>query len=282
MSSATEITDRVWSVGDWAKRGSTVVLDPKGELFEQTASHYQQVYRLDLIDPTRSDYWNFIPDCERDAQLAHQTAALIIDSDGTRSHSVAKRAWRDIEIDTLTAILLHLPHIVDQPTPAMISEFISFRSIDPLEGETESLLTREMSGSPDPQVGIYWRKFAGTRRDFQGAILVGLIAKCQVFTLSTIKAVTSSLATAGSARRAPIDLGTLRNPGTAIYVNVLEAAADRYLDFLTLFLRLALRVLSTPLPFGVEYAPCLFVFDDAGSLPVPGLSSMLSCALDWK
>ena len=38
----------------------------------------------------------------------------------------------------------------------MINEFISLRSIDAAEGETESPLTKEMFASRDPQVGIYW------------------------------------------------------------------------------------------------------------------------------
>src|SRR5262249_33936530 len=33
-------------------------------------------------------------------------------------------------------------------------------------------------------------------------------------------------------------------------------------------------------PFGVEDAPCLFVFDDAGSIEIPGLADMLNRALD--
>jgi hypothetical protein len=49
---------------------TTIVLDPKGELFEQTASDYRDMYRLDLIDPTRSDYWNFLRDCKGNAQTS--------------------------------------------------------------------------------------------------------------------------------------------------------------------------------------------------------------------
>ena len=265
---------------DWAKRGSTIVLDPKGELFEQTASHYRQVYRLDLIDPTRSDHWDFVPDCRGDSALASVIATLIIDSSGSRARSDAQRAWREIEVGALTAILLHLTHIVDHPTPAMIAEFISSRSLDPLEEESESELTKEMNGSPDPQASTHWRNFAEAKRDLQGRILIDLISKCQVFTLPIIKAVTSSLATAGSAPREAIDLERLRDPGTAIFVSMLEAEADRYLDFLIIFLRLALSALSTAPTLGVEDAPCLFVFDDAGDIPIPDLFSMLNSALD--
>lgn len=164
---------------DWAQRGSTIVIDPDGELFEQTAFAYREVYRLDLIDRTRSDYWSFVPDCKGNAPLARETATMIIDSHGNRRGSGGTRVWRDLEVDTLTAILLHLPHIVDHPTPPMIGEFISSRSLDPPEGETESPLTKEMNESPDPQVSTFWKEFAGADRDLQGSILVDLISKCR-------------------------------------------------------------------------------------------------------
>jgi type IV secretory pathway TraG/TraD family ATPase VirD4 len=265
-------------IREWAERGSTIVLDPKGELFEQTASCYREVYRLDLIDPSRSDYWNLIPDCKGNALLAREIAALIVDCHGSRRQSGAQSAWRDIEIDMLAAIMLHLPHIVKQPTPAMISEFLSVRSIDPLQRETESPLNKEMNDSPDPQVRTCWATFARADRYLQGAILSDLISKCRIFTSTTVKAVTSSLATPGSASRAAIDLNMLHKPGTAIYMRILEGEGDLYGCFLTLFFRPALSVLSAPPPSPVEYAPGLFVFDEAGSIPIPSLTRMLSLA----
>ncbi len=254
------------------------MLDPKGELFEQTASLYQRVYRLDLIDPTRSDYWNLVPDCTGNARLAHEFASIIVASqpDGRRSGPRSLRA--DTGINALTAILLHLPHIVEAPTPAMISEFISVRSIDPMEGETESPLNKEMRESPDPQVGKYWKDFASVDRDLQGLILSDLITNGRMFTSPAVKAVTSSLATRGSASRATIDLNMLHMPGTAIYLRILEAQADLYGCFVTAFFRLALSVLSAPPPSSVEYAPGLFVFDEAGSIPIPSLTNMLTLA----
>jgi type IV secretory pathway TraG/TraD family ATPase VirD4 len=263
---------------DWARHGSTIALDPKGELFEQTASLYQRVYRLDLIDPTRSDYWTFVPDCKDNARLASEIASIIVASQPDARHSGSHSFGIETEAPALTAILLHLPHIVEQPTPAMISEFISVRSIDPLEGETESPLNKEMSESPDPQVGKYWKDFARVDRYRQGVILSDLISKCRMFTSPAVKAVTSSLATPGSASRAAIDLNMLHTPGTAIYLRILEAQADLYGCFLTAFFRLVLSTLSAPPRSAAEYAPGLFVFDEAGSIPIRGLTSMLNLA----
>ena len=263
---------------DWATRGSTIVLDPKGELFEQTASLYQRVYRLDLIDPTRSDYWNFLPDCKGNARLAYEIASIIVASQPDGRQSGPQRFRTDTEIDALSAILLHLPHIVEQPTPAMISEFLSLRSIDHLEGETESPLNKELRESPDPQVGKYWKDFASVDRYLQGLILSDLISKCRMFTSLAVEAVTSSFATPGSASRAAIDLNMLHTPGTAIYLRILEGQADLYGCFLTTFFRIALSRLSAPPQSATEYAPGLFVFDEAGSIPIRGLTKMLSLA----
>ena len=263
---------------DWATRGSTIVLDPKGDLFEQTAYLYDCVYRLDLIDPSRSDYWNFVPDCKGNARLAYEIASIIVGSQQDGRQSGSRRLRTETEIDALTAILLHLPHVVAQPTAAMISEFVSLRSIDPMKGETEAPLNKEMSESPDPQVGKYWKVFASVDRYLQGLILSDLILKCQMFTPSAVKAVTSSLAARGAASRAAIDLDMLHTAGTAIYLRILEGQADLYGCFLTTFFRLALSRLSAPPQSATEYAPGLFVFDEAGTIPIRGLTNMLSLA----
>jgi type IV secretion system protein VirD4 len=259
---------------DWANSGSTIVLDPKGELFEQTASNYEHVYRLDLMEPSRSDYWNFVPDCKGNAELAHQVASIIVGMTPGHRATDSETFWRDSEIAALSAILLHLPQIVEHPTPAMINEFISVRSIDPLEGELESPLTKEMIASPDPQVQLYWGAFTKAKRDLQGSMLTGVIAKCQAFTTPNVKAVTTAYATGGSAPRDGIDLNMLRNPSTAIYVVIPEGDAERYGIFLTVFFGLAMTVLRT-LRVTAETVPALFVFDEAGNIPIHGLKEML-------
>jgi type IV secretory pathway TraG/TraD family ATPase VirD4 len=260
---------------NWAQSGSTIVLDPKGELFEETASYYDHVYRLDLMDPARSDYWNFLPECKGNAELAHQIASIIVGSNQTKSGGTdSEDFWRNSEIAALAAILLHLPQVVARPTPAMINEFISLRSIDPEEGQTESPLTAEMVSSPDPQVEVYWGAFTKAKRDLQGSILTGCIAKCQAFTTPNVQAITAADASEGSVPRANIDLKMLRNPGTAIYVVIPEGDAERYSAFLTTFFGLAMTVLRT-LPVTESTIPALFVFDEAGNIPIHGLKEML-------
>ena len=91
----------------WARSGSTIVLDPKGELYEQTAYCFEKVYRIDLQHPERSDRWNFLPACKHNAELAHEAAAIILHVDQHKNSS-ADPFWKEAETAALTAILLHL------------------------------------------------------------------------------------------------------------------------------------------------------------------------------
>ncbi|MEK6409615.1 MAG: type IV secretory system conjugative DNA transfer family protein [Acidobacteriota bacterium] len=226
------------------------------------------------MDPSRSDCWNFLPHCKGNAELAHQIASIIIGFSPSNKGTDTEDFWRNSEIAALAAILLHLPQIINDPTPAMINEFISLRSIDPAEGESESPLTKEMINSPDPQVEVYWGAFTKAKRDLQGSILTGVISKCQAFTTPNVKVVTTSLTDPGSSPREAIDLKMLRNPSTAIYVVIPEGDADRYASFLTTFFGLAMTVLRT-LPVASDTVPALFVFDEAGNIPIHGLKEML-------
>ena len=122
--------------------------------------------------------------------------------------------------------------------------------------------------------GVYWEAFTKAKRDLQGSILTGVIAKCQCFTTPNVQAVTSSFAEAGLIPRAAIDLNMLRNPSTAIYVVIPEGDADRYSAFLTTFFGLAMSVLRT-LPVTPKTVPSLFMFDEAGNIPIHGLKEML-------
>ena len=259
---------------NWAGTGSVIVLDPKGELYEQTSSDYKKVFRLDLMEPNHSDYWNFVDDCRDNAELAHQVASIIVGTHSSAHTSDSDTFWRDSEIAALSAILLHLPQIADHPTPSMINEFISLRSIDPLQGQTDSPLTQEMINSPDPNVPLYWGAFTKAKRDLQGSILTGVIAKCQCFTTPNVKGVTSSVFTSGHDTRHQIDLKMLRHAGTAIYVVIPEGDAERYGSFLTTFFGLAMTILRT-LEVTDYTVPALFVFDEAGNIPIHGLKEML-------
>src|SRR5207302_703706 len=83
-------------------------------------------YRLDLLNPSRSDRWNFVPQCKDDHEFASQMAATMIGLEGTK-HSFADPFWQESELLLLTAVLLHLSDVVDNPTPPMVYEYLGMR-----------------------------------------------------------------------------------------------------------------------------------------------------------
>jgi hypothetical protein len=154
---------------DWSRNGSAIFLDPKGELFKYTARHFRRVYRLDLADPRTSDRWNFVPACRGDAELSHEIASIVVGFDFNK-HYNGDPFWPQAETALMTSLLLHLPHIAHNPTPAMIAEFIAARGFEEINDE--------MKASPDPEARVQWGIFKKADREkTQGGIFVGLGTK---------------------------------------------------------------------------------------------------------
>lgn len=259
-------------IRDWAKTGSVIVLDPKGELYAQTAAGYKTVYRLDLQDPSFSNPWNFLPHCKGNAEFAHEVASIIIGLDETRHSSDSEKFWQVSEVAALTAILLHLPQVENYPIPAGIIDFIATRELEPNPAKPNAIIMGdEMMQSADPSVRRYWGTFAKAKRELQGNILTGVSVKCDPFTTPHIRRITDC---PPGARSTAIELEMLRNPGTAIYVVIPEGDASRYSTFLATFFGLAMSTLRK-LPVNQNTPPALFVFDEAGNIPIHGLKEML-------
>lgn len=259
-------------IRDWAKTGSVIVLDPKGELYAQTAAEYKTAFRLDLQNPDFSSPWNFVPHCKGNAEFAHEVASIIIGLDNTTHSTDSDKFWQVSEIAALTAILLHLAQIYTNPTPAMVNKFIAEGDLEQNPKNPEKLtMGDEMMKSPDKEVHIYWGTFSKAKKELQGNILTGVAAKCEPFTLPNIKRVTTCPPGASSKS---IELEMLRTPGTAIYVVIPEGDASRYNTFLATFFGLAMNTLRR-LPVDDTTTPVLFVFDEAGNIPIHGLKEML-------
>jgi hypothetical protein len=143
----------------WSGTGSVIVLDPKGELYDQTAYLFRNVYRIDLQTPERSDRWNFLPDCGGNAEFAHKVASMILDSEQSR-RSTADPFWKEAEKAALTAILLQLNQLHPRPAPHMIQELISTLTLQQLNDL--------MMKSLDPKVPLYWGMFSKVEPKLRG------------------------------------------------------------------------------------------------------------------
>lgn len=250
----------------WAEGGGSVVaLDPKGELYAHSADYYRNVYRLDLVNPSRSDRWNFIPDCRGNLEVARELASLIV---GRRGNKDGDSHWAATAGALLTAVLLHLTNKVEHPTPRMLSDFLVMQE--------PKALAAELSNSPDRNVRIQAGPFITDTPDNQRHILTGAMTKFQTFELEHARQITTH-PTERELRLGVklIDFSKLREPGTALFVVVQEGQATEYETFLTTFFGHAKSVMRKS-DNGQNTTRVLFVFDEAGNVPLVNLSETLS------
>lgn len=250
----------------WAETGSVIVLDPKGELYDQTAYLFRNVYRIDLQTPERSDRWNFLPACASNAEFAHKVASMILDSEQSR-RSTADPFWKEAEKAALTAILLQLNQLHPRPAPHMIQELISTLSLQQLNDL--------MMNSHDPKVPLYWGMFSKVEPKLQAGVLIGLGVACADFSTPNMTAIASPITNPMAARGVRfVSFGELRQPGTAVFMIVPEGDAERYKRVLSTFFGLANDCLRNG-ALTEDSAPVLFNLDEIGNIHIPDLPAAL-------
>jgi type IV secretion system protein VirD4 len=252
---------------DWSRRGSAIFLDPKGEMYTHTARYFKRVYRLDLADPRLSDRWNFVPACKGDAELAAEIASIIVGYDANKNAGYDP-FWPQAETALLTSLLLHLPHIAENPTPAHLAEYIATRSVE--------RINYEMEKSPDPEARVKWGIFKKADVEkTQGGVYIGLGVKLDPFRSPHAMVVMQSVSDEERKRGLrEIDLYDLRKPSTGIYVVVPEGDATRYKIALSILFGLAASV-TRKTSNDEDGAPVLLVLDEAGNIPIHNLSEAL-------
>jgi type IV secretion system protein VirD4 len=173
---------------DMACGGSAIVLDPKGELFEQTANSFREVYRLDLVNPSRSDRWNFLPKCKDHPEFAAEMARVILENS---VEPYLEAQWYKYEFLLLKAVLLHLADIAEA-TPSMISAYLDMESDHSLARDMKQI-EFEMLSSGNEHVRLAWEAFARAVPELRGAVATSLIGRLDVFRGGCAKKVVTRL-----------------------------------------------------------------------------------------
>ncbi|QYO67712.1 type IV secretory system conjugative DNA transfer family protein [Leptolyngbya sp. 7M] len=242
---------------------STLVYDPKGELYAQTAGSARRLFRLDLNDPAKSDRWNFVPKCRNDPAFACQVAGMMIGIESRRKTN-ADPFWGDAEQIALTAILLHIAEVYrEKAIPAFAADFLLS-----LGEDGNDAFAKAMEGSPSLYAKQAYLAFRQAPVQTRGSILIGLYNKLRPFTLAPARMVTmpptDEEKEAGCRQ---IDFSELRKPGTAIYLVVSEGAADIYKEFIATFLGQAVMEMRLDGLNEPDY-PCFVLIDEAYQLNV--------------
>src|SRR5438552_5895610 len=253
---------------DWAQWGSALVMDIKGELYAHTAGYYDQVYRLDLENPSLSDLWNPLPRCLANGELAHSIASIVVGyepenmkvNDGTHY-------WISGETALMKALCLHLPTIAANPTLPMIKEYLSRNDL--------KTLTEEMKASEDEEAQIEWGNFTKVDPEkTQGGVITGLNNKIAPLRSPNAMSVLRTLTDEEHARGVrEIDLASLRVPSTAIFIVLSERQASQYRILLELMF--GLTAVEMEASTEKDATPVLMALDEAGNIKPPKLEERL-------
>jgi len=244
-------------------KSSTLVYDPKGELYAQTAGSAKRILRLDLNDPTKSDRWNFVPKCRNDPAFACQVAGMMLGIENRRRTN-ADPFWGDAEQIALTAILLHIAEVYrEKAIPAFAADFLLS-----LGKDGNDAFAKAMESSPSLYAKQAYLAFRQAPIQTRGSILIGLYNKLRPFTLAPARMVTMQpTAEEVKAGCHLIDFSNLREPGTAVYLVVSEGAADIYKEFISTFLGQAVMEMRLD-GLNEPKHPCFVLIDEAYQLNV--------------
>jgi type IV secretion system protein VirD4 len=249
----------MWWLRQVGRGASAVVIDPKGELYKQTAHHFKRVFRLDLSDPSRSDYWNFVPKCAGNPEFAHTMAAMMIGLEHSKRTN-QDPFWGTAEHVSCTAILMYLATVVDTPTPPMVYEYAALRD--------DEGFAADMANSDNYYVKLAWRAFQKAPKPTQGSVMIGLCNKLYPFFMEHARLVTTPLGQKQiEAGAQEIDFLALQEPGTAIFIVIPEGDASRYKDVLATFVGQGVYELRAD-DETEKKTPVLFLIEEAYNIPV--------------
>jgi type IV secretion system protein VirD4 len=253
---------------DFSQWGSALVMDVKGELYAHTARYYRHVYRIDLENPARSDLWNPLPRCLGNGELAHSIASILVGYEPENMKvNDSTHYWISGETALLKALCLHLPTVALNPTLPMIKEYLSLNDLKKL-GE-------EMQNSTDLEARIEWGNFIKVDAEkTQGGVITGINNKLAPLRSPNATRILRT-ATADELVRGirEVNLPTLRQQGTAIYVVLSETQASEYRILVELLFGLAAIEMQSSTQ--KKTTPVLMALDEAGNISPPKLQDKL-------
>ncbi|HLM59897.1 MAG TPA: type IV secretory system conjugative DNA transfer family protein, partial [Pyrinomonadaceae bacterium] len=157
--------------------GGAIVLDVKGELYNYTSHYYSNVYRLDIMNPLNSDWFDLFGGCYRNPDLARRIASYLVGYDPNKNSS-GEPIWDQSAVSMLAIIILHLCETKEHPTARDILRFLASNPItdkrfNPEIGKNSpySPLTEAFKASPNKFARDVWlNNFSKMPEDTFGSV----------------------------------------------------------------------------------------------------------------
>lgn len=280
----------------FATRGGTVVLDPKGELYNYTAKSYANVFRFDLENPDHSDFFDLFGMCRGNSTLAQQVAHYLISD----TNSAAKNPiWDESANSMLACMILHLCEFIQYPQPADVFKFMADfpaktrKRTNPFTQKTENYipLNEAMLNSPNIEVREVWgSNFSQLSKDTYTSVSFTMLSKMAVFRDARVRQAMRPVNEFEKAKgRRIIDFNALRKMydkngemrGTAIYLVIPVGDAERLKRVVGCFFAVASEVLRAS-GGDDQKVHTMLMLDEVGNIPIPGLQELVNIGRSMK
>ncbi|MCX7909999.1 MAG: type IV secretory system conjugative DNA transfer family protein [Endomicrobia bacterium] len=280
---------------NFSKIGGLVALDiskeKTGEFYSLSAHYYSQVYRIDLMNPQYSDWFFLFEGCRRNPEFAAKIASTMIGEKAKNDNAVFDDA-AEMMLKCIILQLFEMPDKYPFPSPSDIFDFLAdfdsgvkeFNlSIDP---QAINKLKIIMENSPFEAIRAEWKALISSVGDTSprtyGSIIFNLLGKIQIFrdpkVQSVLRVPTEEEIQMG---RRKIKIEKLRKftnhpetgemRGRALYIVVSEGEATRLKNVIsTIMVTLKEKLKTSGISDDDKYV--LFALDEAGNVPLPGLS----------
>lgn len=211
-------------------RGSIVVTDPKGELFEKTSKYQQdickrKVYKIDFSNPSYSDKYNLLENCNDTQEVLQLASSLLVNGSLALELQTGKKSggieWVQMAEPLLASALLYTKEL---KYPYNNVEF-AFQLILTLNTDQLLLLFQNSKNIEAMTQFNIFMQVAGADRT-EGSIKITLATNMKAFTDKKINQINS---------KTTLDINQFRKQESILYINYPERKSSYYSPYVAPF-----------------------------------------------
>lgn len=240
-------------------RGSYVVTDPKGELFEKTSGYQKnvcnrKVYKIDLIKPDYSEKYNLLENCKNTEEVLQLASSLLINGALSIELMTGKKAggveWIQMSEPLFSSLLLY---VKDLKKPYNTVEFALNLLITLSSENLESIITGSGNLDAVTQYNIF-KQVGGADRT-EGSIKITLTTNTKLFTDRNVNKINSNTT---------FDIEKFRTEESILYITYPERKSSYLAPFIApLFSQIIDKLLDN---YNDKSLPIHLLFDEFGNI----------------
>lgn len=240
-------------------RGSFIVTDPKGEIFEKTSSYQKnickrKVYKIDFINSDYSERYNLLENCKSTEEVLQLASSLLVNGSLSIELMTGKKVggveWIQMAEPLFAALLLYAKNL---KSPYNTVEFALNLLITLSSKNVEKLIIGSNNFDAITQYNIY-KQVGGADRT-EGSIKITLSTNTKLFTDKTVNKLNSMTT---------FDIEKFRKEESILYIIYPERKSSYLAPFIApLFSQIMDKLIDN---YTEKSLPITFLFDEFGNI----------------